>query len=127
MAPSFCRHHVAPGYVHAPGTPARRTASPAPLLRGLGYLAAGCRAVSGEDGGHWASGKKGSDWDEPVEPLGRPGSWRGPRRPVPEASGPVLWKIEIRWDIVNWGRGYRPGSRTSPWVRIPVACDLAGF
>lgn len=66
--------------------------------------------VSGEDGGHWASGKKSSDSEGPAEASGRPGSRRGPRGTALGASGPVLSKIEILWR--NWERGYRPESWT---------------
>lgn len=78
-------------------TPSLRAARPPPLPSGLGYLVAGCWVVSGEDGGHWASGKKSSESDGPAGALGRPGGRRGPRRTALGASGPVLSKIEVLW------------------------------
>lgn len=47
--------------------------------------------MSGEDGGHWASGEKASDWAELAGPLGLPGGWGGRAglflRPLGQSSG----------------------------------------
>ena len=55
-------------------TPFERVARLPLLLSGLGYLVAGCWAVSGEDGGYWASGRKSCNCDGLAGALGQPGA-----------------------------------------------------